>query len=107
VKAVRYDPEARAEFLDAVRWYARRSTVVALRFDEGVRRAEGGIQEGPRDWPLVEGVPHALAVRRRLVDGFPFAIVYVELDAEILILALAHGRRRPGYWRARVAVSPT
>jgi hypothetical protein len=34
--------------------------------------------------------------------AFPFAIVYVELDTEVLILAVAHGKRRPGYWRERV-----
>jgi toxin ParE1/3/4 len=102
VKPVRYDPEARAEFLDAVRWYARRNLVAALRFDEHVSRAEDAIREAPHQWPLVSGVPPELDVRRRLVDGFPFAIVYVELDTEVLILAVAHGKRRPGYWRERV-----
>jgi plasmid stabilization system protein ParE len=107
VKPVRYDPEARAEFLDAVRWYAQRNVMAAIRFDERVSRAEEAILEGPRQWPRVEGVPRELDVRRRLVDGFPFAVVYVELDTEILILAVAHGKRRPGYWRERIPPSPT
>jgi plasmid stabilization system protein ParE len=34
VKPVRYDPDARAAFLDAVRWYARRNVATAVRFDE-------------------------------------------------------------------------
>ena len=37
----------------------------------------------------------------------PFAIVYVELDTEVLVLAVAHGRRRPGYWRERVPPAAT
>ena len=102
MKPVRYDPEARAEFLDAVRWYTRRNVVAAVRFDEHVSRAEAAIREAPHQWPRVSGVPRALDVRRRLVDGFPFAIVYLELDAELLIVAVAHGKRRPGYWRERV-----
>ena len=102
MKVVRYDPDARAEFLDAVRWYARRNVVAAVRFDECVSRAEAAIGKAPHRWPLVNGVPRELNVRRRLVDGFPFAMVYVEFDREILILAVAHGKRRPGYWRERV-----
>jgi len=65
------------------------------------------IREAPHQWPLVDGVPRTLDVYRRLVDGFPFAIVYVELDAQILVLAVAHGKRRPGYWRERLRASPT
>ena len=103
MKPLRYDPDARAEFLDAVRWYARRSVTVAIRFNDGVSRAEAAIREAPQQWPLVDGVPRELAVRRRLVDGFPFAVVYVELEAEVLILAVAHGKRRPGYWRGRLS----
>ena len=102
MKPLRYDPEARAEFLDAVRWYARRNVTVAMRFNDGVSRAEVAIREAPHQWPLVEGVPRELAVRRRIVDGFPFAVVYMELDSEVLILAVAHGKRRPGYWRGRL-----
>ena len=102
MKSIRYDPDARAEFLEAVRWYARRNVHVALRFDQQVARAEATIRETPQQWPLVSGVQRELDVRRRLVDGFPFAVVYLELNAEILILAVAHGKRRPGYWRQRV-----
>ena len=101
MKPVRYDPEARAEYLDAVRWYAQRSVAAASRFDEHVSRAEAAIREAPGQWPRVSGVPHELDVRRRLVDGFPFAMVYIELNEEILVLAVAHGKRRPGYWRKR------
>ena len=107
MKSVRYDPDARAEFLDAVRWYALRNVSVALRFDERVVAAEVAIRDAPHQWPLVTGVPAELKVHRRLVDGFPFAIVYVDLGVEILILAVAHGRRRPGYWRERVPISQT
>jgi hypothetical protein len=35
-------------------------------------------------------------------SSFPFAIVYIELETEIRILAVAHGSREPGYWRRRM-----
>ncbi len=40
-------------------------------------------------------------VRRVLVEGFPYAVVYRDLDAAIHIIAVAHTKRRPGYWRLR------
>lgn len=70
MKSVRYDSEARAEFLDAVRWYARRNVVAARRFDEHVVAAEAAIRDAPHEWPLVRGVPRELNVRRRLIDGY-------------------------------------
>ena len=40
-------------------------------------------------------------VRRRLVRRFPYAILYVIEDSEILVLAIAHQSRRPDYWSSR------
>lgn len=101
MKPVRYAPEARDEFLDALRWYAERSLPATKRFDEYVSKAEAAIREAPHQWPRVTGVATELDVRRRLVEGFPFAVVDVELETVVLILAVAHGKRRPGYWRKR------
>ncbi|MFO0453014.1 MAG: hypothetical protein ACK52I_30875 [Pseudomonadota bacterium] len=36
-----------------------------------------------------------------LNDGFPYSVVYVERDGALLVVAVAHGARRPGYWRQR------
>lgn len=53
--------------------------------EEITRRAERARagQKAPHQWPLVSGVPRELDDRRRLVDGFPFPIVYVELDLRL------------------------
>jgi toxin ParE1/3/4 len=37
-----------------------------------------------------------------VMDRFPFTIVYTELPDEVLIIAIAHASREPGYWRARL-----
>ena len=39
--------------------------------------------------------------RRILLHRFPFSLIYVVEDA-ILIVAVAHQRRRPDYWRERI-----
>ena len=41
-------------------------------------------------------------VRRLMLARFPYAIVFIEHDDEVRVLAVAHHRRRPGYWRHRV-----
>jgi toxin ParE1/3/4 len=36
-----------------------------------------------------------------LVRRFPFVVFYAEDEAAIRLIAVAHGRRRPGFWRKR------
>ncbi len=40
-------------------------------------------------------------VRRLLVPGFPYGVVYAPEPGRVVVLAVAQGRRRPGYWRGR------
>ena len=48
-------------------------------------------------WPVIEA-----ELRRRLVRRFPFGILYRIEPEEIVIVAVAHLRRKPGYWRERI-----
>jgi hypothetical protein len=41
-------------------------------------------------------------IRRRLLKRFPFGILYVATVDEIVVLAVMHLRRRPGYWQDRL-----
>lgn len=41
-------------------------------------------------------------VRRKLLDRFPFAIVFVEADAFVRVISVMHGHRRPAYWKRRL-----
>jgi plasmid stabilization system protein ParE len=102
VKPDRFDPEAAAEYAAAVLWYAERDVEVAARFRAHVLATIASVCESPTRSPNIRGVPKRLGVRRRLVARFPYAIVYMELEQEILILAVAHLRRRPAYWRGRL-----
>jgi len=42
-----------------------------------------------------------LGARVLRVDRFPYSVVFLDLESQVRILAFAHGRRRPGYWRRR------
>ena len=97
VKSVEFHPEASAEYEEAFDWYFERITTTALKFASELARAIGMIAEAPQRWPAgLHGT------RKFLIHRFPFAVVYRELSSAIQVLAVAHGHRRPGYWKTRI-----
>ena len=102
MKPERSDPVARTEYLDALRWYRERNVEAAIRFRDEVLNTIASICELPQMSPLAPGVRRDLHVQKRVLANFPYSIVYVELDTEISIIAIAHARRRPTYWRRRM-----
>ena len=90
-------PAAVEEGEKATRWYRQRSARAAAQFVEEVNHAIGRISAAPQRWPAG---PHG--TRKFLLRRFPFAVVYRELPSAIQILAVAHGHRRPGYWKTRI-----
>jgi plasmid stabilization system protein ParE len=90
---VELHPGALAEAEKAVAWYAQRNAHAAVAFARAVSHAIDLISESPERWPVyLEGT------RRILVERFPFQLVYRVGGTRVLVVAVAHGRRRPGYW---------
>jgi len=56
----------------------------------------GKILEAPERWP-----EHLQGTRRFLLHRFPFSIVYRLKGDVIEVVAIAHAKRRPGYWKRR------
>jgi toxin ParE1/3/4 len=94
--SVEFHPEAIAEAVAAREWYQVRSQVAADAFVAEINHAFQRITEDPSRWPK-----HFSGTRRYLLHKFPFSIVYREVDTVIQIVAIAHGRRRPRYWKER------
>ena len=96
---LRIEAEAEREAAEAAHWYEARRRGLGIEFlatvDSGIRR----IQKHPERYGRLEYLPGEQAVRRLLLERFPFAIVYEVLTDEIHIIAIAHTRRRPGYWK--------
>ena len=90
-------PAAAEEAVEAERWYRARSARAAADFVEEVNRAIDIIRTAPHRGPA--GLHNT---RKFLLRKFPFALVYRELPSAIQLLAIAHGRRRPGYWKGRL-----
>jgi plasmid stabilization system protein ParE len=98
---LRIHPAAREEARAAVEWYERRQAGLGSTFSTELLRALDIIADAPEAWPTSPGVKHPLPIRRFLLPGFPFALPYVVLEDEVVLLAIAHLRRQPGYWLAR------
>lgn len=49
-----------------------------------------------------QGSPYLHGTRRFIVHRFPYSTVYVALDPLSHVVAVAHHKRRPGYWRRRL-----
>jgi hypothetical protein len=47
-------------------------------------------------------LPPDLPVRRAPVKRFPYHVIYLETETAIRVLAAAHDKHRPGYWRTRL-----
>lgn len=94
--SVEIHPDALQEAAAAVEWYATRSQQAADAFIEELDRAVKVISESPERWPT-----HLHGTRRYLLRRFPFVVVYRHHSPVVQVVAIAHGKRRPGYWRKR------
>ena len=95
--ALEYLDEALEEAEAAARWYAERSASAAAGFSEEIDMAESAIADFPRAWPHFDH-----GTRRYLLRRYPFGVIYRIESHRILIVAVAHAHRRPGYWGSRV-----
>jgi plasmid stabilization system protein ParE len=87
---------AEAEINEAADFYDIESPGLGSVFIDEIQRAIGSISESPDAAPLVRG-----RVRKRPIPKFPYSMVYSVRPDEIRILAVAHQKRRPFYWRGR------
>lgn len=80
----------------ARQWYEGKSPEAAAAFVAELDIAIESIQTAPELYP-----PYLYETRRYLMRRFPYLIVYRTTVAAIQVLAVAHERRRPGYWKTR------
>jgi toxin ParE1/3/4 len=99
---VRFEDEAAVEYRLAGRWYEERREHLALEFFDAVDAAIDQILDLPRSGSPVPRMPTESSVRRIAVKRFPYHVIYLETKAQIRILAIAHDRRKPGYWKTRL-----
>jgi toxin ParE1/3/4 len=87
---------AETEINEAADFYDLESPGLGDVFIDEIQRAIQSIVEFPAAAPLVRG-----RVRKRIVTKFPYSLVYAAREDEVRIVAVAHHKRRPFYWRGR------
>jgi plasmid stabilization system protein ParE len=97
VRRLRFLPPAEAEVLAAVAHYEEAKPGLGADFlaelERAMRRIVAFAEHGT---PFIDGT------RRVLLTRFPFGIVYSDDGDELLVVAVPHQRRMPGYWRGRL-----
>ncbi len=100
MKQARFVAAARREFLDEVAYYREIQPGLELRFVAAVESAAARALAFP-----FAGSPAAANTRRVFLKTFPFSVVYRPEPDGIVIFAVAHQARRPGYWLSRTRSS--
>ena len=95
--AVSFLPDAEEEMIESARYYESNCERLGSDFLSEVDRAIKSIQAHPTAAPVIGS-----NIRRRLLDRFPFGLLYTIENNDVLILAVMHLRRRPGYWKERL-----
>ncbi len=91
-----YLPGARNDFDKSFDWYAERSTLAAERFANAVDAGLIRVAQRPLAFPFVDQIHQGCPLKK-----FPFRIIFRVIDDRILIVAVAHAKRRPSYWGQR------
>lgn len=93
-----FHPEAEEEYAQAARYYADADPELGGRFCDEIERLIADVRREPKRFRYFD--PPA---QRHFSTVFSHAVIYVEQPDRIWILAVMHMKRRPGYWKERLA----
>lgn len=93
---IRFHPEVAQELIAAVRWYDSKVSGLGDQFMQAFARGLNVITRSPHIGPVF-----AATSRRFLLRRFPYGIIYHVTDDNLIVLALAHLKRKPDYWKKR------
>ncbi len=93
-----FHPDARLEYREAAAFYDSRRPGLGAVFSLEIEAAIKRILDTPDRWRCIEQ-----DVRTCRTHTFPYAILYTIEANSVLIIAVMHLRREPGYWRNRLS----
>jgi toxin ParE1/3/4 len=88
---------ARFEFNEAFDWYAERSTGAAIGFASEIDAAIEKIGADPERFPSTY-----VGCQCCILNRYPYSVIYHRTSERIVVVAIAHSKRRPAYWRSRM-----
>jgi toxin ParE1/3/4 len=97
LKAHAFHRAAQREYGDAAKYYAKTSPELGVRFYDEIDRLIRDIRQDPECYHFFDS-----PIRRHFSSVFPYAVLYVDQPDRVLIIAVMHMKRQPGYWRKRL-----
>lgn len=98
MKLVKYHRLAWREYVAEFYYYEGMQAELGFDFEARIAEAERRIHSSPQLFAVYGNTP----ARACLVDVFPFTLCFVEFSALVVVYAVAHHKRRPGYWTRRL-----
>ncbi len=95
---IRIAPEAEAELSAAALWYESKRAGLGAEFVAAIDVALENIGERPLSFPVWR---MEMPFRRHVVGRFPFVNFFTMTNEGLEVFAVAHAKRRPGYWLER------
>ena len=92
-------PGVELDIRDGADWYESKvDKALARRFLRAVEQAFVKVMEHPETWPRWEIDP---SYQKFLMKHFPFIIFYRVTASQVRVVAVAHAKKKPGYWKQR------
>jgi plasmid stabilization system protein ParE len=93
---VEFHPATRQEIRRACSWYREQSLTAEDGFLAELRHAVEQASIAPDQWPLFKA-----GARRYVFNRYPYSLIYRVIGGVVRVLAVAHDKRREGYWVRR------
>lgn len=87
---------AEEDLVGALAYYGRISPNLHTRLMNELKTTLARIAQAPSRWQKIDA-----GIRKLAMDRFPYAVLYQDEEAEIRIVAIAHFKREPGYWKKK------
>lgn len=100
---MKFHPEARAEYKHEITTLHAARPGYGRRLVEAVRDKLAQIESHPASGQPIPRVPKRFNARQFTIEKFGLSLIVVDVAGESQVLAVAPGRKRPGYWRHRLA----
>ena len=102
MKLVRFDEAALDELFEAAAWYDAQQRGLGRQFLDELGDLIPRIGARPAAFARLPEISSDLEIRRALLRRFPYAVVFIELEREVRVVAVEHSKRRPAYWQDRL-----
>lgn len=99
---VKISPQAAEELEEAAAWYEHEQAGLGVRFLDAFEHALQLLGEPNAPLLNMEGEAGKRGVRKLILHKFPFSLIVSEMHDSLVIVALAHHSRKPGYWKERI-----